>query len=171
MLQPHIVWALCAHYDIRYPAEMITVTKCELHTLFKSGSAKLVKTPFTDAFPKDFHQGLELARMRELHPIPAWRVGITQFQIRQTHASFLIAEASGFRATIAVFPADPLTHVPTLEAAFDMIDAINEGLDDAPELRSHVLREVIESVPDLDDDEWAELEAYARAAGLRPWNE
>lgn len=147
---------------------MITIVECELHTLFKPGTTKLVKTPFTKTLPRNLREMLERSRWRELNT-PVVGKGLVGQAIIETHAYILSEEERPYQVSIAVFDADPRTVASTLDEGLDLIDAIRDGIETAPKLRSHVLREVIEALDDLDDNEWTELEAYANAAGLEPW--
>lgn len=153
---------------------MITVTECELHTLFLPGTANLIETPFVSAFPGEFRKRLERARARELRPIPAWQPGLTEGSVYETHAFLIREEATGYKIAIAVFESDPLKAATSFDAALDLIDVIKDEMESAPELRSFVLTQVIEAVPGWTDDDvsnaqWEELEAYIRAAGAAPW--
>jgi hypothetical protein len=67
---------------------------------------------------------------------------------------------------IAVFNTDLLTKASTLDEALDLLNTLMDALVSVPAMRSAVIKEVVNAVLVLSDEQHAELAAYGRATGM-----
>ncbi len=142
------------------------VTVFELDALYKPGDTQLHDTPFCRAIPQAMRQHMTAARFREVAgkgPMPPF---VKLAGLAGTHAWQVDAVIKPYLVHIAVFDTEPLMKAPTFDTALDLLDALQDGLASAPKLRSEVIREVVNAVPGLTDEQRAELVAYGRAAGM-----
>jgi hypothetical protein len=91
---------------------------------------------------------IEMAGLADMY---AWQFGI----VRKRYCIY-----------IAVFDTDPLTKARTLDEALGLLDTLNDALARMPAMRSAVIKEIINAVPSLTEEQHSELTAYGRAAGM-----
>lgn len=138
----------------------------ELDALYKPGDIQLNDTPFCRAIPQLMRQHMNAARFREIAgkgPMPSF---VKLAGLAGTHAWQIDAVIKPYLVHISVFDVDLVMNATTFDAALDLLDTLRDDLATLPKMRSAVMREVVNAVLGLTDEQRAELVAYGHAAGM-----
>lgn len=142
-----------------------TLTNYELCTFFMPRTITPNRKSLTVSLPKVMRKHMTDARMAERARVPIYSC-VKTAGLAGMHAWQIGIVRKRYCIHIAVFDTDPLTKASTADEALDLLDTLKDALASVPEMRSAVIKEIVNAVPSLTEEQHSELTAYGRAAGL-----
>lgn len=138
----------------------------DLDAFYKPGNTELNGKQAEMNLPKEMVQQMTAARFHEVAgkgPMPPF---VKLAGLLGRHAWQIEAPYRPYKLHVAVWENDLCPLASSYDATLDLLDVLQEALDCDAVMRSAVIREVVASTPNLDDEQQRELAEYARAAGM-----